>query len=717
MRACLRARLALLVLACALVTLVPSGGREVDAQAVAAIPAVAREPRFGIAHVAYGSPDPAMAGDLASRYAQATAAGAAWNRWALYWSDVETAPGYYDYRWTDATVAADRQHGLQTNAVLMNTPRYYWTGGTAGVQAEAPPPRLGDKSALSAYLQGAARTLDAGDSPYTYPPQGLYNPTFSDGTDAPGAGKSPNASNPWARFVYTTVSRYRGQVGLWEMWNEPDFSRFWRGSVADYVRLLKVGYLAAKSADPGAKVAVGGQAYWEWVQNHAGRPWLQDFLTVLRDDPQRAANGYYFDVVPWHWYNRASDVFYKTADARSMLAQYGIYGKEIWVNESNVPVCGEPPPANPVPCDRNNWFANAQEQAAFVIQATAYALAADVREYLVFQLYDDGNEFAYGIHRNDGSARPAYTALQVAAKYLGGATGATRSSVGEYEKVVVRTLRDCVAGTSVVVWKRTPGDGWLTLPGSGTATLVSPDGSTSTISASGGSFAIWLSGATARNGSDYFIGGSPRILVLGAGATVQSDSAALSASAVAAASPLLNGGFEAVTAGSSCPDGWACGGTVPATISVSPDPVYEGSRAAWLGHGYWIDPTVGGNSSSTVSQAMTVPASGASLSFAYRLDAPAEQAGNTFRVQVLDADAGYRTDDVFVRSAPTNGWQVESAIDLGAYAGHSVTLIFRVEQASADTSIAVYLDAVQVATARQNTLHFPVVMMSNPSCP
>ena len=476
-----------------------------------------QDARFGVDHVSYGSPDPAMAGNLATRYAQAVQAGAGWNRWVVYWSDVEKSLGYYDYTSVGQTIANDRANGLKTDAVLMSTPTFYATAGAFSAEA-ARPPRLGDSAWLRARLLGQSQMATADYNPYVTPPLNLYAPTFSDGTDTWQPGKKVNDGNPWARFVYETVSRFKGQVGVWEVWNEPDLSEFWHGSVADYVRLLKVAYLAAKSADPTAKVAVGGLAYWEWVQNHGGRPWLQDFLGELDKDPQRAANNYYVDAVPYHWYSRPSDIYWKTADARSTLAQHGIQGKEIWVNESNVPVCGEPPPSNPVPCDHNNWFANAQEQASFVVQAAAYAVAADVRQLFIFQHYDDGNAFAYGLHHNDGSARPAYVAYEVATRYLSGAVSATRAADAEYERITVNTVQGGVPRQAVVVWKRTPGDGGTWVPGSGTATLVDVSGARQSISAGGSGFWVPLGGATAYysgSSDDYFVGGPPRILVSG----------------------------------------------------------------------------------------------------------------------------------------------------------------------------------------------------------
>ena len=673
----------------------------------AALPAVPQDSRFGIAHVSYA--DGSTPGDLNTRYSQAAQAGARWNRWVIYWTNVETSPGIFDYSRVDVAVDHDRAWGFRSNAVLMGTPGAYATAGSPSV----PPPRVEDKAAALAYAQALVRGLDVSASAASSPPANLYHPTFADGTDNWAEGKAINPNNYWARFVSTTVARYRGKVGLWEMWNEPDFSFFWSGSVADYVRLLKVGYLAAKAADPNARIGVGGMMYWQWTnsrgQSHA---WLRAFLDELAKDSQRSANGYYFDVIPWHWYSRSSDVYWRTLEARSILAQRGISGKDMWVNESNAPACAEPPLW--VSCSDPNYKGSAtvEEQAAFVIQAAAYALAAQVGQFYIFQHYDDGVGEAFGLFRNDGSYRPSYVAYQVAARYLGGSVSASRSAVGDYEKVVVETLQSGARRWATVVWKRTPGDGVLTLPGSGTGTLVDQNGATQTISASGGSFVISLRGATNnRNFSDdpndYIVGGPPRILV--------TDSAPAQATPVPPATSgglLVNGSFES---GGDCPvgpTGWACGGaTRPLLSGVS----YRGSRSVALGTGFTADPHVPGDplgSNSTISQAVSLPAGGTPfLSFAYMLGTyeprPANLADWTTwpdRFEVIVVDGANQAHYVLVDWAPTS-WSARR-IDLSPFRGQRVTIIFNLYQSSADRPTVVYVDEAGVWTA---LLHLPVI--------
>jgi hypothetical protein len=63
----------------------------------------------------------------------------------------------------------------------------------------------------------------------------------------------------YAEFIYRTVSRYKGTVRAWEIWNEENIPSFWKvPNAADYAALLKAGYEAAKRADPGCTVITGG---------------------------------------------------------------------------------------------------------------------------------------------------------------------------------------------------------------------------------------------------------------------------------------------------------------------------------------------------------------------------------------------------------------------------------------------------------------------------
>src|SRR6185436_5513095 len=119
--------------------------------------AYAGDDRFGLTFVS--PPDRVADG---RRLDQAAQLGAGWDRFPLYWSQVQpTAGGPFDFSKSDAVVAADLSRGIKVQVVLVGAPDWATAGGQVDTEA-------------------------------------------------------------WARFVGATVRNYRGSVSHWEMWNEPD---------------------------------------------------------------------------------------------------------------------------------------------------------------------------------------------------------------------------------------------------------------------------------------------------------------------------------------------------------------------------------------------------------------------------------------------------------------------------------------------------------------
>jgi polysaccharide biosynthesis protein PslG len=93
-------------------------------------------------------------------------------------------------------------------------------------------------------------------------PYVAYTPSW----EAKGGGgtdywrRPPREPATFAEIMQVLAARYRGRIGSWEIWNEPDNPDFWRGSVADYAALLVAGARAVRAADPAAKVVFGGIA-------------------------------------------------------------------------------------------------------------------------------------------------------------------------------------------------------------------------------------------------------------------------------------------------------------------------------------------------------------------------------------------------------------------------------------------------------------------------
>ena len=69
-----------------------------------------------------------------------------------------------------------------------------------------------------------------------------------------GAAAPPASVTDWWIYVNTVAARYRGRIAAYEIWNEVNLPGFYSGSVAQMVRLTRIGRDAVKRADPSASV-------------------------------------------------------------------------------------------------------------------------------------------------------------------------------------------------------------------------------------------------------------------------------------------------------------------------------------------------------------------------------------------------------------------------------------------------------------------------------
>ncbi|MBI2955484.1 MAG: hypothetical protein HYY30_14310 [Chloroflexi bacterium] len=445
----------------------------------------------------------------AYRFSRATSLGAGWDRWPMYWDMIEGSNGSPDYTAQDAVVRSDIANALQVNAILVGTPS--WAASPMpGLLEDAPPPRVGEGPRYFAPVPPGS--LPNSFSPAAAPPAGLNEKIFTDGSDTPGPYKTINPRNYWARFVYNTVYRYKPGIRVWEMWNEPDNPSFWSGSVEQYFRLLKVGYIAAKFADPEATVLMGGLAHWTWPNQN----FLSQILAAIKADNAAAANNHYFDAMAQHWYNRSSQMYDMVNQARSTLQSYGLGAKPVWVNETGVPIWNDPT-RPPFGGENKAYFGSAtmDEAASYVIQAIAYGLAANVQQIFAFQQYDDGNAEAFGLLRNDNTQRPSFTAYQVASQYFSNYSSVQKTTD---RGVDIVTFCEPSSRKVTVAWNNSPSGRSYSITASPRAVRaywVDKAGYATNLNLAR-SYTKWLPGATDNNGltsNDYIIGGSPYILV------------------------------------------------------------------------------------------------------------------------------------------------------------------------------------------------------------
>jgi len=492
--------------------------------------------RFGLCFVS-------AAENLATegRYDGALAARTRWDRWPLYWHWVDEGgyvgshgDGTHDY---DELVIQEITHGITPIAILLGTADSRATAGSV----DAPPPRGREKIFP---LPGQVPVREGELSTAASPPVGLFEPIFADGTDTPGPGKVVNPDNPWADFVYNTVQRYKPGgtlatqeewptgVGVrhWEIWNEPDLSQFWTGTVAEYYQLLRVAYQSIRAADPEATVLLGGLAFWD-KEN-----WLSGLLSLTGGDPARA----YFDVLSFHYYWSIYDGEHWMTRARDTLDDSGLRDTPIWITESGVPVWDDYPATDyHVPSD-SPWRATMEEQAAYVIQNAALAFHHGIERLYHFMVHDDcGNAppDAFGLRQNfsphdcnpaNGKRRPSYAAYQLAAEQFRDLIPLWRTETAHQDQIAFYRPDD--GSRVLVLWATEGAPAAATINATGQEAelhwiepMFSPPDTTGilrtmTLTPADGIYTLTLPQATNQNSyppstTDYFIGGRPYILI------------------------------------------------------------------------------------------------------------------------------------------------------------------------------------------------------------
>ena len=141
--------------------------------------------------------------------------------WA--WNDIEPAPGVSRFAATDRVVLLAANHGIDL------LPSVAGNAGWAGGDPTLPPIHgASERAAWAAFLARLVNRYGPGGEIW----QGIPN------------------------------RRQRRPLRIWQIWNEPNFPRFWqpRPDAREYARLVELSGIAIHGADPRAKVMLAGIA-------------------------------------------------------------------------------------------------------------------------------------------------------------------------------------------------------------------------------------------------------------------------------------------------------------------------------------------------------------------------------------------------------------------------------------------------------------------------
>ncbi len=302
------------------------------------------------------------------------------------WDWIEQTPGHYAASADlDEAIRSLAENGVQIEIQLQySNPLYQGDPGTRPRRVLLPPPGIG---------------------PDDEPPNPIFIPPTTD-----------EQIEAFLKYVRFMVSRYKGVVKHWELWNEPNIS-YWRpraetkeqlaAKARDYGRLLARFADAVHETDPLAKVISGGTS----------GPALLFVRTALADCASKV------DIVAYHTYpGFGANHMPEEADALDHAAIFreqimhipGIRsGVAFWLNEWNVS-----------PHWKNS---NDSVQARYLARFYLYSSAQQVKGSVwVFVPSTDGNEHdLFGIIHGETfgpdafQPREAYTSFEITSALFG----------------------------------------------------------------------------------------------------------------------------------------------------------------------------------------------------------------------------------------------------------------------------------------------------------
>ncbi len=193
------------------------------------------------------------------------------------WPFLEQVEGVYDWTTLDQYVAVAQQHALP----------FYWTNAEVPKWAAADPRTCSYQACTSTVKASKMAAFDT--------------------------------------FLNALVQRYKGQITMYELWNEPNAKNVFTGTIAQMVTLTRHVYKAVRANDPAALIA---------------SPSATDASYLLDYFKQGGPKG--VDLIDIHGYphvvgNDAPEaiVGFRTVDTKINMASIGLQKKPIWDSENS----------------------------------------------------------------------------------------------------------------------------------------------------------------------------------------------------------------------------------------------------------------------------------------------------------------------------------------------------------------------------------------------
>lgn len=304
----------------------------------------------------------ADAASIAQQFDLMADMGVTWIRVDIDWSVAESTRGQFDWTYPDVIAEQATARGMNVLAVLTASPA--WAR-----------PSVPARSATAHYSRA-------------------------------------ESMSDWAAFARNATQRYSAKgVHHWEIWNEPNTSKFWpsRPDVNEYGTLFWVAADAVRSVDPQATVLIGGLSPKFDVPDAETAP--VDYLEQLYANgaAQRAdgvsVHPYTFPALPMDAPQRMIGGFAELPELRAVMDRHGDGSKKIWITEFGAPT------------GTGEHAVSEDDQAAAFLQARDQVEQWEWAGPLIYyELVDGGEDLTdteqnFGVLHEDLSPKPAADAL------------------------------------------------------------------------------------------------------------------------------------------------------------------------------------------------------------------------------------------------------------------------------------------------------------------
>jgi polysaccharide biosynthesis protein PslG len=226
-----------------------------------------------------------------------------------------------------------------------------------------------------------------------------------------GTAAPPSDVKDFGDFMTWSADHFKGRVSAYEIWNEPDpDQKFFTGTTAEYVAMLKAGYTGVKESDVDAKVVLGAPS----TNDDA---WIKEIYELGAKD--------YFDIMATHPYQAVADAPPEYPDdgnkwwlshfptVLEVMKEYDDEDKEVWFTEFGYSTHSNSPDVK-----NHQRGVSEAEQAAYLVRAFEYVQQKypTVTAMYIYGERDrvdaDTHLNGYGILKSDLEPKRSYFALK-----------------------------------------------------------------------------------------------------------------------------------------------------------------------------------------------------------------------------------------------------------------------------------------------------------------